>query len=590
MLYLRRIRSLKPNYFINFSRTMYKFCVRCVDNEESIQISVEYAFNGGASRIYNACRPKKENVENSLTRLAQNINKRVNKKKKKTDNEVNQVVLELFQNDGVTKIADTVTAQCGFSQGNVIHIADTKYTVDVNPPSCLGIFIPQSIMVGFPLFPQVDIEFCSLEDSSFLWEKVKYAEREGNSAQECNSRKRDPAMVIERREICQNLLYTPTNDDIGYCLSVTCIPRSGERSGKSVTVESRYEVTAGPGLCPFETRHLYTQKTTQPEEIRVISYNILADIYADQDYSRDVLYPYCPAYALNIDYRKHLIIKELKGYNGDIICLQEVDSKVYQGDLLTAMEIMGFEGVFKEKGGEVREGSAVFFRKSKFRLVAEYGEQIKDILETNSLCADIIKKTYAVPALKEVFQTRTTVLHIVAVEPVDDPGKILLVANTHLYFHPDAGHIRMIQILVSMRYIESLLQHYKKQKPSLIFCGDFNSTPHRAIYEFMTTKSVKEDNIDWKDGGDDQFVPEMNFSHSLNIDSGCGLVAYTNYTSGFNGHLDYIYYDKDSFDVAQIIPPPEHKEVEFHTALPSIVFPSDHIAQVCDLRWKTLQT
>lgn len=82
------------------------------------------------------------------------------------------------------------------------------------------------------------------------------------------------------------------------------------------------------------------------------------------------------------------------------------------------------------------------------------------------------------------------------------------------------------------------------------------------------------------------FVPEMNFSHSMNIGSGCGTPAYSNYTSGFNGHLDYVYYDKDSFDVNQVIPPPDHKDVEFHTALPSIVFPSDHIAQICDLKYK----
>lgn len=44
-----------------------------------------------------------------------------------------------------------------------------------------------------------------------------------------------------------------------------------------------------------------------------MSYNILADTYADSDYSRGVLFPYCPPYALHIDYRKQLIIKEIIG-------------------------------------------------------------------------------------------------------------------------------------------------------------------------------------------------------------------------------------------------------------------------------------
>lgn len=568
---------------------MSKLCVRCVDDEESLQISLEYASSSGASRTYNACRPKKENIGNTLSRLAQNINKHLNKKKKKRENGTEQpeVLLDLYQSDGVTKILPTESAENALRCGNIINISDKKYTVDVNPPNCRGIIIPQSVMVGFPLFPKLDLEFSSLDDSEYLWEKIKYEATEHSGAQTGKPKKPDPAKIIDRQEISRNFSYMPTNDDIGYHLAFTCTPKSGDRVGKPFTAESKFDVTTGPGVCPFETRHLYTQKKTQLGEIRVITYNILADIYADQDFSRDVLYPYCPPYALAIDYRKHLLIKEIQGYNSDIICLQEVDTKVFCSDLLTAMEATGFDGLFKEKGGEVREGSAIFFRRDRFRLVSEYHEELKNLLETNAICKDIVKKTYSCPALKEVLQTRTTILHVVALEPVDEPGRILLVANTHLYFHPDAAHIRMIQVLVAIRYIESLLQQYRKQKPSLIFCGDFNSTPQKAIYEFMTTKTVREDNLDWKSGGDDQFVADMNFSHSLNMDSGCGIVPYTNYTSGFHGHLDYIYYDTDNFEVSQVIPPPDHKDVEFHTALPSIVFPSDHIAQICDLKLKT---
>jgi len=46
---------------------------------------------------------------------------------------------------------------------------------------------------------------------------------------------------------------------------------------------------------------------------RVVTYNILADLYTDSEYTRTVLHPYCPPYALTIDYRKQLILKELIG-------------------------------------------------------------------------------------------------------------------------------------------------------------------------------------------------------------------------------------------------------------------------------------
>lgn len=57
----------------------------------------------------------------------------------------------------------------------------------------------------------------------------------------------------------------------------------------------------------------------------------------------------------------------LTGYNSDVICLQEVDTKVFNADLSTALDLLGFDGFYKEKDGEVREGSAIFYRRSKFK-------------------------------------------------------------------------------------------------------------------------------------------------------------------------------------------------------------------------------
>lgn len=90
--------------------------------------------------------------------------------------------------------------------------------------------------------------------------------------------------------------------------------------------------------------------------------------------------------------------------------------------------------------------------------------------------------------------------------------------------------------------------------------------------------------------------------------SACGTPQYTNYTVGFADCLDYIFYQDDSFDVQQVsiypqiyiykfinlvlnflpqvVPFPSLEELQANTALPSIVFPSDHISLAADLRWK----
>ena len=57
----------------------------------------------------------------------------------------------------------------------------------------------------------------------------------------------------------------------------------------------------------------------------------------------------------------------ITGYNSDIICLQEVDSKVFDNDLLPTLSSVGYNGIFNKKGGTVSEGLACLFHESRFR-------------------------------------------------------------------------------------------------------------------------------------------------------------------------------------------------------------------------------
>lgn len=80
-------------------------------------------------------------------------------------------------------------------------------------------------------------------------------------------------------------------------------------------------------------------------------------------------------------------------------------------------------------------------------------------------------------------------------------------------------------------------------------------------------------------------VHDVELKQSFKLGSACGTPKYTNFTAGFADCLDYIYYDTENLSVAQVVPLPSHEELTQNTALPSVVFPSDHIALVSDLRW-----
>jgi 2',5'-phosphodiesterase len=140
----------------------------------------------------------------------------------------------------------------------------------------------------------------------------------------------DKAEWIQRAE---GFFFTPTVDDIGRFLRVSVDPRDAQgQRGETYSVYSKSIITAGPGTCPFETRQAFTSSVADDRHVRVVSYNILADLYAETEASKTVLHSHCPLYVLNIDYRRQLLVKELLGYKGDIVCLQEVDSKLFVGD------------------------------------------------------------------------------------------------------------------------------------------------------------------------------------------------------------------------------------------------------------------
>ena len=156
----------------------------------------------------------------------------------------------------------------------------------------------------------------------------------------------------------------------------------------------------------------------------------MADLYADSDFSRTVLHPQCPPYALDISYRKALFIKEILGYNADIICLQEVDNKIFDGDLNPVLSHEGFQGVFDRKGGQVSEGVACFWNSEKFELLKSSRMVLAErITEKDENFSDIISAIEGNQELFESMTKRTTALQAVVLKcknNSNDKGTVLI--------------------------------------------------------------------------------------------------------------------------------------------------------------------
>ncbi|KAL3217577.1 hypothetical protein MRX96_032211 [Rhipicephalus microplus] len=189
-------------------------------------------------------------------------------------------------------------------------------------------------MVGFPAYVHIELENCSLCDWKLAW---YMSVMKGEKPPSHEMRRVNNKLFVNTHQSASFL--TPVASDIGRHVLLILTPCTGP--GMPVEVVSTTIVEAGPGSCPFEVRQYFTPFFTAPGRFR--------------------------SHALDLSYRKQLLVKELLGYKGDLVCLQEVDRRVFQQDLEPILGDHGFGGYYTKKCSRMAEGVACFYRLSKFR-------------------------------------------------------------------------------------------------------------------------------------------------------------------------------------------------------------------------------
>lgn len=125
-------------------------------------------------------------------------------------------------------------------------------------------------------------------------------------------------------EVGSKKYYIPSTDDYGFKLKV-------ESKAMDYSTDTYLSVVleTNPVIFPPHPRRMLEVNSNcasvghkeSPDKIAftVLSYNILADLYANKNKFR-----YCPNWALEWNYRRQNLLNEILEYNPDIICLQEV--------------------------------------------------------------------------------------------------------------------------------------------------------------------------------------------------------------------------------------------------------------------------
>ena len=254
-----------------------KVWVKMIPGDERLKISLTYCPVGGKINVYNFDRLQNEDVQKTLDRISANISKDLQKKSKKANSKdknkekLNQklnsnVAVALF-NNGLPVDISLLNSEV-WKTGINLQIGDDSYTVIVNSPTINCIELPQdSIMAEFFVYPRVVTEFADIKASKFKWMRAKCSQineiqletaLEESKSNEHNNVRENSQYVWE--EIHRGLSYIPKISDIGYKLRVSCTPCNKDNEEGVEKDAISCEVSAGPGFCPFESRHMWTKQ------------------------------------------------------------------------------------------------------------------------------------------------------------------------------------------------------------------------------------------------------------------------------------------------------------------------------------------
>ncbi|KAG9242452.1 Endonuclease/exonuclease/phosphatase [Calycina marina] len=369
---------------------------------------------------------------------------------------------------------------------------------------------------------------------------------------------------------------------------------------------------------PREIIDIFPPSSQNPDDrFKVLTYNILCENATREQYN------YTASRALQWEFRRDAIFREVEAADADIVCLQEVDGDSFEEFFRVKLAYLGYKGVFwpksRARNGQMSlqsanrvDGCATFYRQAKFILLD------KQVIDFGTLAinradmkgqADIYNRVGPKDqmAVLTFFECRAT-------------GSRLVVANGHLFWDPQFPDIKLIQTAIMMDTVNKHAERYALMSPvkdkkvirlpeendgdapkplsepapsmeysspshlPMLFCVDLNSEVHSSVYELLDQGSVSADHKDLqgrtygvftRDGISHPWSLKSAYSH-LDGDE-TQKMTFTNYVPSFKGVIDHVFYSTNNLEVLSLMGKIDDEYMKRVPGFPNFHHPSDHI-------------
>ncbi|GMS90655.1 hypothetical protein PENTCL1PPCAC_12830 [Pristionchus entomophagus] len=444
--------------------------------------------------------------------------------------------------------------------------------------------------------------------------------------------------IRDAKFVCESPTFTPTEEHVGKFIAVaaSCIPASRLTSPSLIrfllspllprrssspssdhpidnlpcwTVAGRStevvvaksiggELLATPKMEWARRDEKEREESGDTSRLRLVSYNLLADQYLNlAKPPAELFYPYVDKKYQHMRYRYSLHLKEIEAYAADLYFLQECCQKMTFHYLAALFKQMNYGFDFRRKFMEVREGSGLAWNLDRFEQRNAWCSWLTDVLlneEENEDIRQLLAR--ATPEDRKFFEDRPTLVHIVQLED-RATGDCVMATTTHLHHDPRHEHLKAIQTAIVARQVARRVRELVPRPVRVLFGCDLNSTPEAAAVALLRCGRIAVDDPVWDAdtvmGGMELRLPDE-LRGMVNLS---GEPPFTNYTLhnknieeegvnesfGFAGCIDYIW--ACGLETVEVAEQPTREEIEHHTALPSPIAGSDHLAIVLSARY-----
>lgn len=578
-------------------------------------LSIDVSFEAEPPVHKSYARPTTEALGRTLERMRMLLAPKRNVTGKKTSrNDVLQGVpsARVLRSDG-SEVDESVLNADAWCDAKVLQLGPHQLAVLYNVPTVTSLAAPSKVIVGVPtLCTNMRLMFSHGEQLVCEWRALD--SNQASPEQRGDAASCGPVVGTE-------FVLVPGSQLVGKQLLFRCRPDVAGSVWTEV-ITPAVEAAANHAYEPM-ARWVHTQERVRPPSFRVVTYNILHEGYCTSKFAMAQLYPFCSSAVLDITYRRAREIQELQAYNPDVCCLQECGRDVYEKYFRGVFRSLGWQSTFALKRGDAREGLCIVWRESRFSLLSQL-EVSLTAAELREHHPELAAKVALHSHLDDAMTRLPTVAVLVALEDLST-HRILIVFNTHLFYHPDGCHIRALQMYMALhalcRFKSQVMREHPQKVVDVVMCGDYNFTRITGGYRLVTTGKVESDNSCWCKGlrfwwGVDKGIgvnaesaaedegngakaaaptgdaerPTSFFADTLTSPLGCGLqdahihdsaMRWTNYTLQFKEIIDHIFHT-DTLRCLRTVPLPAESDLTRDIAIPSMLFPSDHLALIAD--------